>query len=99
MLAVLLMAAGINYSLYRYLKTTSPTQSEKSRMNILGQFEKKSTLARPLRWTGLILFAIHLAVWLELLNFAYSNYVGLTALVVLFAYIVLAALFFKREIQ
>ncbi|MCH7415636.1 hypothetical protein MM213_19195 [Belliella sp. R4-6] len=49
MLAVIFMATGINYSLFKYLKAFPSEKSNLYYMNPFNQFEKTVKIAKPLR--------------------------------------------------
>ncbi|MCH7399565.1 hypothetical protein MM236_16295 [Belliella sp. DSM 107340] len=97
MLAVVFMATGINYSLFKYLKAFPSEKSNLYYMNPFNQFEKTVKIAKPLRMIGLVFFMFQMILWLDIIEFEYDRYVFFLVIVPLLSYIFLAINFYNSR--
>lgn len=96
MLAVIFMAAGINYALFKYLKF-SPR--ERNNLNSYHQFENEVKIAKPLRIVGMILLAVLVLSWIDFIDLNLPKYFVLLVLIILLVHFFLAINYFRKLIS
>lgn len=91
-----------NYELVRILFRECKlylTNLEKENMNSFNKFESDFKIAKPLRIVGSILFMVQLAVWSELVNFKYAEYLFILVALFLLPYIFMLSLYVNNKLK
>lgn len=96
MFAVIFMAAGVHYSIYKYLRD-SPSHQQSIELMDIDKFENSYRIAKPLRIIGLALSILQAFISLNLLTFKYDSFIIYLALLFLMVYIFLAFFYYRNQ--
>lgn len=99
MLAVIFMAAGSNYALFKYVKFSPLEKSKRTHLNSYSQFEKEVKIAKSLRIVGMILFAVLMLSWIDFINLNLPKYFGLFVLTILLLQFFLAINYYRKKLK
>lgn len=96
MLAVIFMAAGINYALFKYLKFSSVNNNKRTHINSYNQFENEVKIAKPLRIVGMILLAVLVLSWIDFIDLNLPKHFVLLVLIILLVHFFLAFNYYRK---
>jgi positive regulator of sigma E activity len=101
MAAVIFMATGFNYALFKHFKTSGLEKKKGNHQKPFkhSDFEKNVKFAKPLRIVGMILFAVLMLSWTDFVEINLHSGFSLIVIAVLITYFFLAVNYYRKEIK